>query len=240
MWGVSSAAVHVATVLLELDMKQVFYIGFLTGVATSAGFVAGGWRAYRAITIAPDAVYRAALHKLQRNAVVRAELGNNLRPGHLKAYVVHPGHFSIDKRFGWVEPRVQMLFQVSGDKQLPPSGAGHGASGAEGMVTCEAVKHRGQLAFSVIALDTLAAPGKPSVLILVAGKEEKLHVRGTLRGFLQTERAQYVSQDVTERDEDRLNEQEEVVPEPEPETKTATGAGTGSSATAGGASAGTS
>lgn len=200
LYGISSAAVHVATVLLELDMKQVFYIGFLTGVGTSATIALVGIRAYRHITIQPDAVYRAALHKLMRNTVVRSELGQTLRSGHLKAYTLHPGHLSMEKKLGWVDPRVQLLFQVVGDK-------------GEGMVTAEAVKHNGTLGFTLLAVDTLPTITKPkSVLVLVAGKEEKLHVRGTLRGFLQTERAQYVAQDRTEHDDDRLDEQEHAAP----------------------------
>lgn len=194
LYGISSASVHIATVLLELDMKQVFYMGFLTGVGTALGLGLIGLRFYRNITIQPDTVYRHALYKLARNSVIRGELGTQIRSGSLKAYVIQPGHITMDKGIRWVEPRIQMLFQVVGDKN-------------EGMATCEAVKHKGALAFSVLALDTLAKPNKPSILILVAGKEEKLHVRGTLRGFLQTERAQYVVQDRSENDDDLIAEQ---------------------------------
>jgi hypothetical protein len=226
-YGISSASVHVATTLLELDMKQVFYAGFLTGVLTSAALGAGAFRLYRTITIAPDAVYRAALQKLARNSVIRGEIGSQLRSGHLKAYVAHPGHLSMDKKFGWVEPRLQMLFQVVGDK-------------GEGIATAEAVKHKSGIVFSLLTVDTLARPGNPSSLILVAGKEEKLHVRGTLRGFLQTERAQYVEQDRTERDDDRMAEQEEL-PNPAPaeteEGKAAAAAAATASAAASSASA---
>jgi hypothetical protein len=202
LYGISSASVHIATTLLELDMKQVFYGGFLTGVVTCGALGIAAVRAYRGMSISPDAVYRAALTKLSRNAVVREHIGGQVRSGHLKAYTVHPGHLSsggTGTRFGWVEPRVQMLFQVVGDR-------------GEGMATCEAVKHRGTVSFSVLALDTLARPGAKSTLILVAGREDKLHVRGTLRGFLQTERAQYVEQDKTEADEDRLAEQDGLAP----------------------------
>jgi hypothetical protein len=207
--------------LLELDMKQVFYFGFLTGVATSAALAGGGMRAWRSMTIQPDAVYRTALHKLARNGVVRGEIGTAIRSGSLKAYVVHPGHVSMDRGLRWVDPRVQMLFQVVGDK-------------GEGMATVEAVKLRGgALSFSLLTLDTLATPTRKSSLILVAGKEEKLHVRGTLRGFLQTERAQYVAQDKTESDEDRIAEQEELEPTTAPPTPEGAGAsGSGSAAAA--------
>jgi sRNA-binding protein len=47
-------------------------------------------------------------------------------------------------------------------------------------------------------------------MILIAGKEERLHVRGQLRGFLQSERAQFIAQDVAESDEKLMAEQAEA------------------------------
>ena len=94
-----------------------------------------------------------------------------------------------------------MLFQVVGDR-------------GEGMVTVEAVKHRGGLVVNLLCVDTLASPGRPSQLVLVTGSADKLGVRGTLRGFLQTERAQYIPQVAVQTDDDRLAEQERL-PEPE-------------------------
>ena len=47
-------------------------------------------------------------------------------------------------------------------------------------------------------------------MLLIVGKEERLHVRGQLRGFLQSERAQYIAQDEVESDAALLVEQEEA------------------------------
>jgi hypothetical protein len=103
-----------------------------------------------------------------------------------------------------------MLFQVVGDR-------------GEGMATVEAVKHRGGLVINLLAVDTLATPGRPSQLVLVTGSADKLGVRGTLRGFLQTERAQYIPQVATATDDDLLREQESL-PERDVDGEVAAGA----------------
>ena len=177
---------------------QVFELGFGTGLV-SGGLVAATLVAgYRAITISTQTVHKLALAKLARAPQVRAALGSGISSGNLRAYVMYPGHLSIgSKRLGWVEPRAQMLFQVTGER-------------GEGIATLEAVKHRGRVVISLLAVDTLAAPGRPSQLVLVQGSEEKLHVRGTLRGFLQSERAQYIPQDRVATDDDFLKEQESL------------------------------
>jgi hypothetical protein len=77
--------------------------------------------------------------------------------------------------------------------------------------TVEAIKHRGVLKLTLLALDILPTPGtRAPDTILVSGSEDRLHVRGQLRGFLQTERAQYISQDAENSDEAILAVQEEV------------------------------
>jgi len=74
----------------------------------------------------------------------------------------------------------------------------------------EAVKHRGVLKITLLALDITpldkgAAPTPP---VILEGSEEKLHVAGTLRGFLQAERAAYIPQDLEATDEALMKEQE--------------------------------
>lgn len=164
----------------------------------------GAFYVYRAMTLSPKQVYRAAMYKLQRSDTVRAKLGPHVRAGQLKAFATIPGHMSLAGGSvpRLVAPHTQMLFQVVGEW-------------GEGMVTVEALKHKGSLKFNVLALDTLARQGAPAELVLVAGKEEFLHVRGTLRGFLQSERAQYIPQDRSVREEDLIRAQEELPAEPE-------------------------
>lgn len=85
----------------------------------------------------------------------------------------------------WVEPRVQMMFQVNGDFD-------------DGMVTVEAKKmFPNTLKYSLVTVDPFK---RTSPMVLVEGDEERLHVRGQLRGFLQSERVPYIKQ--TEADED--------------------------------------
>lgn len=87
------------------------------------------------------------------------------------------------------------------------------ASFPRAQVSVEAVKTRGVLKWNLVALDILPSAtasgpaGKPE-LILVAGKPEKLGVRGTLRGFLQSERATYIAQEKTVSDEELMAEAE--------------------------------
>lgn len=193
LYVISSVSLHVATTLLEIDMKHVFYVGFLTGSLTVGSLAFLLLRTRSSNTINPDAVVYAAIGALQRNSEVRNALGATLKIGGLRGYTVQNAHFAVSK-FGWVDPRVKMLFQVDG------------SNGREGFATCEAVKHQGKIQFSLLVLDLLDS----KQLLLVEGKEEKLHVKGILRGFLQTERAQYVAQDKVISDVDMLSEQVEL------------------------------
>ena len=193
LYVISSVSLHVATTLLEIDMKHVFYVGFLTGSLTVGSLAFLLLRTRSSNTINPDSVVYAAIGALQRNSEVRNALGATLKIGGLRGYTVQNAHFAVSK-FGWVDPRVKMLFQVDG------------SNGREGFATCEAVKHQGKIQFSLLALDLLDS----KQLLLVEGKEEKLHVKGILRGFLQTERAQYVAQDKVISDVDMLSEQVEL------------------------------
>jgi hypothetical protein len=114
----------------------------------------------------------------------------------------------------WVPPRIQMIFQVSGGYR-------------QAMVSTEAVKERGKTQFSLIAVDVLAKPGdKPASgsvgpaaggplkthLILVEGSEERLKVRGQLRGFLQLERVDFIDQSIPDNEDDNPIETMHIKP----------------------------
>ncbi len=82
----------------------------------------------------------------------------------------------------------------------------------------EAIKHKGAIKLTLLSLDILPRAGTPAgEPILVAGKEDRLHVRGQLRGFLQTERAAFVPQDLPLRDEALFELQKEAEVEAEAE-----------------------
>lgn len=75
----------------------------------------------------------------------------------------------------------------------------------------EAIKHKGSIKLTLLSLDILPRAGTPAgEPILIAGKEDRLHVRGQLRGFLQTERATFVPQDLPLRDEALFELQKEA------------------------------
>ncbi len=75
----------------------------------------------------------------------------------------------------------------------------------------EAIKHKGAVKVTLLSLDILPRQGTPAgEPILIAGREDRLHVRGQLRGFLQTERAAYVPQDEPLRDEALFELQKEA------------------------------
>lgn len=77
--------------------------------------------------------------------------------------------------------------------------------------TVEAIQHKGRCVLTLVALDITPTSGAPPPpCILVEGKEAKLHVRGTLRAFLQGERAAYIAQDAGEGDAERIREQAEA------------------------------
>jgi hypothetical protein len=72
----------------------------------------------------------------------------------------------------------------------------------------------GQFKFDFLQ-DVLGSQGSPAQLLLLKGSEDKLHVRGTLRGFLQTERAAFIQQDRDEDDDKKVEEQEKLPSEEE-------------------------
>jgi hypothetical protein len=79
---------------------------------------------------------------------------------------------------------------------------------AAGTATVEAVNVRGRTAVTLLALDL---PSQE--LLLLIGSEEKLHSARSLRGFLQTERARFVSQDHETTEAEELQEQASLPPE---------------------------
>lgn len=200
---------------LQLDMYDVFRYGFVTG-ALCVGAVGGGAFWLRRVTrISPEKAFKKALARVQSNPAAQKALGSpTLKSGQLRAYTLQAGHVSFGKKMAWVEPRAQLLFQVVGE-----------VSGKEGMVTAEAVQHKNGIVLNLLALDVLGSQGSPAQLLLLKGSEDKLHVRGTLRGFLQTERAAFIQQD-QEEDDDKKVEEQETLPTEEEEERQAQAAAT--------------
>jgi hypothetical protein len=199
VYGMSTLAFHATSTFLSLTLTDAMYFGFGTGFVSAAMLAGGAARAYVLATLSPDAAYAVALARIRADERVALAMGASLSPGELKAYTHVQGHLSTTK-LGWVDPRVSMLFQVVGND-----------TGRQAMASVEAIKHKGVLSLTLLALDILPAPGsRTPQMLLIEGKEERLHVRGQLRGFLQSERAQFIAQDETETDEALLAEQAEA------------------------------
>ena len=201
IYGAWRILVFVTEEFLALSFLNVFEYGFFAGVGLTTAVVGGTALAYRRNRIAPSAAFGDALAVVCAAPAAEKALGTNIRAGALKAYVAVPAHLAARGGLAWVEPRIQVLFHVFGEL-------------GEGMVTAEAVKHRGALLWTVLALDVLPAGSRPAEVFLLRGTEDKLHVRGTLRGFLQTQRAAFVPQDRDASDEALLQEQRALDPAP--------------------------
>lgn len=206
IYGAWRILVWVTEEFLALSFLNVFEYGFFAGVGLTTTVVGSVAVAYRRNRIAPAAAFKDALSVVSADAAAEKALGTNIRAGALKAYVAVPAHLAARGGLAWVEPRIQVLFHVFGEL-------------GEGMVTAEAVKHRGSLLWSVLALDVLPVGSRPAEVLLLRGTEDKLHVRGTLRGFLQTQRAAFVPQDRDANDETLLQEQRLMDPSPPPPLK---------------------
>lgn len=182
VYGVSRVVITLASTLLNLTLTQAVSIGFGAGVVTAAGVASAAYFAMQRITIRPEYVFRLALHRLRNSQSVVDAVGKPVQGGNLRAYTIREGHYAFNaiNRIGWVNPRVQMLFSVQGPKQ-------------QAMVSLEAEKMGNTTEFTLLSVDVLGhhADAPP---LLVEGLEDRLKVRGQLRGFLQSERVRYIEQ----------------------------------------------
>lgn len=173
-----------------LSLTDALSMGFGGGFAAAAASGAVLWAVSAALRIRPERVFKHTLARVQAHQGVQGMLGLHVNAGSLRAYTLRTGYLSlcdVTYRPVWVEPRVQMLFQVEGDF-------------GKGMVTVEAKKHfPNSLAFTLVTVDPLGPKGH---MQLVEGDAERLHVRGQLREFLQTERVSYIEQTVQDEDEE--------------------------------------
>ncbi len=204
-YGAAVVVYDLAYAVTHMNIETVYMYGIETGVGMSLIAAAGLLTLRNRVTLRSEAVFRIALAKLAKSEVVTTRLGPHLRAGSLRAYTTVPAHLALS---GWrprvVAPHTSMLFHVLGEW-------------GEGMATVECLKDKGRVKISLLALDVAARQGKPTELVMVTGNEERLHVVGTLRGFLQGDRAAYIPQDKVMEDEELLREQEALPEEGEAE-----------------------
>ena len=99
-------------------------------------------------------------------------MGGGLSGGQMRAYKIGGGTFGLRKGggAGWLPPRVQMLFQVSGRND-------------QAVVAVEAAKAPGgKLVFDLVAVDLLTGSDRPTLLL--AGEEGALGTRKDLLGLV--------------------------------------------------------
>lgn len=113
IYGISSLAVNLMTMFFRLDFETVFYAGFGTGVLTTGLLASVLVHRYRSQRLRPANVFQVALKALQENPNIHKHFGLSLRVTPLRSYLSEPGYFSPTS-FKWINPRMQMLFKVSG------------------------------------------------------------------------------------------------------------------------------
>ena len=159
VYGTWRILVSVTESVMSLSFFNVFEYGFVAGAGTVLAVAGAAAYGARLTRISPDAACRAALALVLEAPAAERALGTNIREGALKAFVAAPAHLTARGGLAWVEPRIQVLFQVVGEF-------------GEAMVTAEAIKHRGALTWTVVALDVLASAARPAQTIVLRGSED--------------------------------------------------------------------
>eukprot|EP01138_Halocafeteria_seosinensis_P004588 gb/GECG01004694.1/.p1 GENE.gb/GECG01004694.1/~~gb/GECG01004694.1/.p1 ORF type:complete len:274 (+),score=26.29 gb/GECG01004694.1/:1-822(+) len=192
IYGTSRLAMYMTSSLMSWNFTDVAYMGFLAGLST--GFLCSGmaYAAWRMSIIRPEVALQRALGVIRENQDVQRLLGYNIQGGHLRAYTIRNGGIGLDDnsmRPKWLYPRVQMLCQVTGSQ-------------GTGMTTIEAVRRGRYLNLDLVTVDIIeskaASPSDSHPMLMITGSEDRLKVRGQLRGFLQTERVKYITQNKSE------------------------------------------
>jgi len=180
VYGVSRAIISLTSTLMNVTLTQAVSIGFGTGLLTAAGVAGAAYSASQRTSIRPELVLRSAMKRLRNSQVVVDAVGSPVVAGTLRAYTIRQGHLAFDEAgsLAWVSPRVQMLCAVEGPTK-------------QAMVSLEAERQSTGLVFTLLSVDVLGSTQAP---IVVEGREDRLQVRGQLRGFLQSERVSYIEQ----------------------------------------------
>lgn len=185
VYGVTKTVMFITSGFMKVNFTTVGMIGFAAGFSSAAMCAGGAYAINRALTIRPERAFRHALAAIAADPEVIEHLGDTVQSGKLRAYTIRQGSFGLSptKALEWLPPRVQMLFQVVGDKRY-------------GMATVEAEKRGTRIHLNLVTVDAMDQRDDTTTLIFVAGDRERLSVRGQLRGFLQSERVRYMAQDV--------------------------------------------
>eukprot|EP00943_MAST-04B_sp_MAST-4B-sp1_P001779 g1779.t1 len=194
----TKAFLYVSNTLLGITLSDALYFGLFSGF-TGASLIYGSAFAYYQTfqNVRPEPVFEKAIKKIANNEEITRLLGpigtfTSIQSGFVRAYKLDGGDWGLgpgtrgfaiptflgeNKKLVFRYPRVQMCFQVYGDKH-------------QAMCTVEAINDRGKIKFNLIMLDVLTAGDDESLQdpILVYGNEDRMYVRDQLTGFINFKR----------------------------------------------------
>jgi len=169
MYGFYRASMYIMHFFFNVSEKDVFNIGFAFGLVTAILVVGAGAYAQRRVTVDPGQVYRHAVSCLRQHEVVNEHLGEFWRASGFRGYKVESLTDAVQgserrARTSYFEApsrRVQMIFMVKGIER-------------SGMVSLQAHKRSGGYIIEMLALDLLAAEGKPAQHVFLEGDVDQI------------------------------------------------------------------
>ena len=189
---------YVSNTLLGITLSDAVYFGLFSGFVGASLLYGGAFAYYQTFqNVRPEPVFAKAIKKMANSEDITGILGNigtfsSIQSGFVRAYKLDGGDWGLgpgtrgfaiptflgeDKKLVFRYPRVQMCFQVYGEKH-------------QAMCTVEAINDRGKIKFNLIMLDILTAHDNEELQdpILVYGNEDRMYVRDQLTGFIDFKR----------------------------------------------------
>ena len=189
---------YVSNTLLGITLSDAVYFGLFSGFSGASLLYGSAFAYYQTFqNVRPEPVFEKAMKKIanDQNIIdVLGPIGNftTVQSGFVRAYKLDGGDWGLgpgsrgiaiptflgeNKKLVFRFPRVQMCFQVYGEKH-------------QALCTVEAINNRGNIKFNLIMLDILTAGEDESLQdsILVYGNPERMYVRDQLTGFIDFKR----------------------------------------------------
>ena len=189
---------YVSNTLLGITLSDAVYFGLFSGFSGASLLYGSAFAYYQTFqNVRPEPVFEKAMKKIanDQNIIdVLGPIGNftSVQSGFVRAYKLDGGDWGLgpgtrgiaiptflgeNKKLVFRFPRVQMCFQVYGEKH-------------QALCTVEAINNRGNIKFNLIMLDILTAGEDESLQdsILVYENPERMYVRDQLTGFIDFKR----------------------------------------------------
>jgi len=173
VYGISAGVHKVVSTFMGLNFTTVAWVGWAGGFVSASLCAAAAYSLKKAVQIRPQLAFYHCMDLIKASALAESVLGTSITTGQeeLRAYRVDGGHFSVDDSMKpvWLPPRCQMLFQVRGSNEV------------DALASVECVKEGGRLVVNLLCLDVCNASED---VLFIEGKEERMHVKDQLRGFV--------------------------------------------------------